>query len=222
MLKFAFATLIAATPLMSPAAVPSVPARETVEGWSFGKPAAPRHLIEYSSFGCGHCGLFAREAGPAIAAAVRAGRLRFDLRPFLIFPQDRPAAVLARCVAPARRFAFYEAVMADQDRIKAALRVADADDVARGRLFDAELRGPEAYAVAVARVTKLDAIAAAHGLSPTATTACLGDKAHHAWVDGADLEARAAGVTGTPTFALGGRRFPPNLTPAQLTAALAR
>lgn len=222
MLKSAFAPLLAAILLASPAAAQPVPARESPEGWSFGKPVAPRQLIEYSSFGCGHCGLFAREAGPAIAAAVRAGRLRFDLRPFLIFPQDRPAAVLARCVAPARRFAFYEAVMADQDRIKSMLAAADADDTARGRLYAAELKGPEAHADAVARTVGLDRIAVAHGLASTKIAACLGNAVHHAWVDEADLKARAAGITGTPTFVLGGRRLPAGLIPATLKAALAR
>jgi len=207
----------------SPAATPTnVAARETAAGWSFGNPPASRHLVEYSSFGCGHCGLFAKQAGPAVAAAVRTGRLRFELRPFLIFPQDRPAAVLARCVPSPRRFGFYEAVMADQDRIKTALAAADADDNLRGMLYNAELAGPEALAGAVARVSGIDRIAQAHGLTASATTACLSDAGNHAWVSEADLAARLAGVTGTPTFIYGGRRQPMSITPTQLKGVLSR
>ncbi len=55
-------------------------------------------------------------AGSRVDRLVKAGNLRFSWRPFLIFPQDRAAAVLTRCVAPSRRLAFIEAVMARPDR----------------------------------------------------------------------------------------------------------
>lgn len=217
-------SLFAAVALVAAAAPPSDwrrTASETVQGWTFGKPAAPL-LVEYASFGCPHCGHFAADAGPAIAARVKAGKLRLAFRPFLIFPQDRAAAVLSRCVAPTRRKGFIEALFARQDAIRTALAAADADPVQRGKLFEAELKGPVPHSAAVADSAGLTTLAAAHGLTAAAATRCLASQANHAWVTAADLEARASGVTGTPTYVWRGQRLDGTLTPAQLVERLPR
>lgn len=205
----------------APARVEPHVVTEDNAGWTFGRARAPV-LAEYASFGCPHCAHFSAEAGPAIAERVRAGRLRLAFRPFLIFPHDRAAAVLARCVAPTRRHAFIAAVMAAQPDTRAKLAEANNDDAIRQRIYEAELAGPEAHAVVIGLLSGLGALAEAHGVTSTAVGRCLGNKVHHAWVTAADLEARVAGVTGTPTYVLDGERLSRDLTPKQLLARLPR
>jgi protein-disulfide isomerase len=198
----------------------SAQVKESPEGWTFGRASAPL-LVEYGSLHCPTCALFSARIGPSVAAAVASGRLRYSYRPFLIFPQDRPAAVLARCVAPARRLPFLKAVLAAQPQTREKLTAADADDRARQRLFEAELAGPIRHSAVLAELAGLDRLAEAHGLSGTAVSSCLADPAHHQWVTDADMAARLAGVTGTPTFELKGRRLPRTTTPDALLAELA-
>nr|WP_314442773.1 thioredoxin domain-containing protein [uncultured Sphingomonas sp.] len=191
---------------------------EDAEGWTFGKAGAPL-LAEHASFGCPHCGQFVAATGERVGALVAAGKLRFAWRPFLIFPQDRAAAVLTRCVAPARRLAFIEALMAQQTAIQTALDAADANEATRASLFAAELAGPITHATEIAQVAGLLDLAETHGLSPLQAGACLSSAANHAWVTNADLSARVNGVTGTPTFFWKGSRIPTG-TPQELLALL--
>ncbi len=196
-------------------------ASESAEGWTFGRPGAPL-LAEYASFGCPTCGRFAAASGQAIAEAVKAGKLRLSFRPFLIFPHDRAATVLARCVPGPQRLGFIKAVLAAQPATKAKLGAIDGDDGLRRRLFEAELAGPEAQASVLGLLTGLSDLAVKHGLRPDAAGACLADKANHAWLTEADMSARMAGITGTPTYVLAGRKLPTELTPEQLVAHLPR
>jgi protein-disulfide isomerase len=193
---------------------------ESQAGWTFGKAGAPL-LTEYASFGCPTCGRFAAASGPAIHAAVKAGKLRFAYRPFLIFPHDRAAAVLARCVPAPRRMGFIEAVLAAQSATRAKL-AADADERMRKRLSDAEFEGPLPHAAVIAEAAGLLELTASHGLPAAAARACLADQKHHAWVVEADLEARVAGVAHTPTYKWKGAELPASLTPEQLVALLPR
>jgi protein-disulfide isomerase len=210
--------------LATPAfAAPSVPdyrttALESADGWTFGKAGAPL-LTEYASFGCPHCGQFAAATNGRIGSLVKTGKLRFAWRPFLIFPQDRAAAVLTRCVAPRRRLAFIETLMAQQEAIKAALKTADGDEKSRAALYEAELAGPVTHAGVIAKVAGLMPLAQKFGLSTMQAGACLSNATNHAWVTNADQTARLNGVTGTPTFMWKGARIPTG-TPEQLLALL--
>jgi protein-disulfide isomerase len=191
---------------------------ESAEGWTFGKAGAPL-LAEYASYGCPHCGQFAAATTSRVDRLVKAGTLRFAWRPFLIFPQDRAAAVLTRCVAPSRRLAFIEAVMADQGAIKAALKAADDNEATRSRLYQAELAGPVTHAGEIAKASGLLALAQKHGLNTMQAGTCLATASHHTWVTNADMTARLNGVTGTPTFFWKGARVPKG-TPDELLALL--
>ncbi|WP_338501201.1 thioredoxin domain-containing protein [Sphingomonas kaistensis] len=217
-----FALLIAAPAVAAPkakaAAAGRLVATESAEGWTFGKAGAPL-LAEYASYGCPHCGQFAAAMTGRVDRLLKAGTLRFSWRPLLIFPQDRAAAVLTRCVAPARRLAFIEAMMANQAAIKAALAAADGDEAARSRLYEAELAGPVRHASEIARAAGLLPLAQSHGLGTKQAGACLASEANHAWVTNADLTARLKGVTGTPTFTWKGERIQIG-TPDELLALL--
>lgn len=208
----------AAAPKAAPATDQRAVVVESAEGWTFGKAGAPL-LAEYASYGCPHCGQFAAATTSRVDRLVKAGNLRFAWRPFLIFPQDRAAAVLTRCIAPARRLAFIEAVMAEQGAIKAALKAADENEATRSRLYEAELAGPVSYAGEIAKASGLLALAQKHGLNTMQAGTCLASPAHHAWVTNADMTARLNGVTGTPTFFWKGARIPTG-TPDELLALL--
>lgn len=225
---FASVALLLAVPAVAAAPKPKakVPAAvdyratvvETAEGWTFGKAGAPL-LVEYGSYGCPHCGQYAADAGSRIDSLVRAGKLRFSWRPFLIFPHDRAAGVLSRCVAPGRRLAFIEALMAEQTAIKGALKTADADDASRAKLYEAELAGPVSYAGEVAKMGGLLPLAQKYGLNTMQAGTCLASATHHEWVTNSDATARLNGVTGTPTFFWKGSKLPAG-TPADLLALL--
>jgi protein-disulfide isomerase len=196
-------------------------ATESNSGWTFGRPGAPL-LAEYASLGCPTCARFAEASGPAVLASVQAGRIRYSVRPFLIFPHDRAAYVLARCVPASRRLAYLKAVLAAQPQTRARLAEVDGDDDRRQRLFEAELAGPVAHSTLLAELSGLGDLAASHGLASAAARTCLADTAHHAWVTEADLNSRLSGVTSTPTYDWNGSRLPRALTPEQLAAKLPR
>jgi protein-disulfide isomerase len=212
-------------PALIGAAAPAKDWRTTVvessAGWTFGKAGAPL-LTEYGSFGCPHCGYFIAEAGPTITSGVKSGKLRFSFRPFLIFPHDRAAAVLTRCVPSAKRLGFIEAIYAAQGETKGKLAAADVDEQQRAELYQADLAGPVPYAKAVARVSGLTELAAKHGLAAPAAEQCLSNQANYDWVANTDLAARTTGVKGTPTFEYKGARLSSDLTPEQLVASLPR
>lgn len=193
---------------------------ETGEGWTFGKAGAPL-LAEYASFGCPTCGRYATATGERIEQLVKAGKLRFSFRPFMIFEQDRAATMLARCVAPQRRLGFITAVLLAQADTRARLAAADAEDAVRGRLFNAELEGQAAHARLLAEVSGLGTLAASHGLDAAAQQRCLSAEANLAWANAADQAARLKGVTGTPTFFWKGAKLPAG-TPASLLDLLPR
>lgn len=194
---------------------------EATTGWTFGRPGAPL-LTEYASLGCPTCARFSAASGATLLASVKAGKMRYSFQPFLIFPHDRAALVLARCVPAKRRLGFLKAVLAAQPQTRAKLAQADADDTMRERLFEAELAGPEAHAALIAAASGLVRLAGAHGVAPAAARTCLADTRHHAWVADADLASRLAGVTGTPTYEWNDARLPRDLTPEQLVARLPR
>jgi protein-disulfide isomerase len=131
----------------------------------------------------------------------------------------RTAAVLTRCVAPRRRLAFIETLMAQQDAIRAALKAADADETQRAALYEAELAGPVSYANRIAKVAGLTTLARTFGLTDMAASACLSSAANHEWVTNADMTARMNGVSGTPTFFWKGDKLPAG-TPERLLALL--
>jgi len=192
---------------------------ESASGWTFGKPTAPL-LVEYGSLGCPHCGHFAEVTGTRIDALVKAGKLRFAYRPYLIFRHDLAGNVLARCVPAARRLAFIEGVYAAQADSKARLATADADETRRAQRTQAEFTGPVALAKIMAEDSGLKALASGYGLDTAAADRCLADQANYDWVNTANLTGRASGIAGTPTYLWKGQKLPETLTPEQLLAAL--
>ena len=182
------------------AAAAAVLATSTPHGFRVGQPSAKQSLVEYGSLHCPHCGHFAAEAMPEVEKRVRAGTLKFEFRPFLIFPQDIPATLIAKCVPASRRFAFIE------DYYRNSAAVTERVRAAADQLNAARAQGVPALNRKVVAAGQMKPIAARHGLTPAAVDQCVSDSKNMAWLEAAQEAARAAGVTGTPTFELNGER----------------
>lgn len=180
-----------------------------------GPAEAPTTLVEYGSLHCPHCAHFAEQGLPEIARRVRAGSLRFEFRPFLIFPQDIPATLIARCVPAPRRLAFIE------DYYRNSAAVTEKVRASASQLNAVKEQGVSALNKRVVAVGGMKPIAARHGLTGAAVDRCVTDPRTMAWLESAQASAQAAGVTGTPTFEVNGERVR-LATADELRAALDR
>nr|WP_237219723.1 thioredoxin domain-containing protein [Sphingomonas arenae] len=166
-----------------------------------GPAKAADSLVEYGSLHCPHCAHFAEQGLPEIAKRVRVGSLRFEFRPFLIFPQDIPATLIARCVPAPRRLAFIE------DYYRNSAAVTERVRASASQLNAVKEQGVPALNRRVAAVGGMKPIAARHGLTGAAVDQCVSDPKNMAWLESAQTSAQAAGVTGTPTFEVNGERM---------------
>jgi protein-disulfide isomerase len=159
------------------AAVPPVAVGERV----LGRADAPVTVIEYASFTCPHCAAWSEDILPTFKARwIETGKVRLVYRDLPTGPAEPAilAAKLTRCVAPERAFPVIETLFAQQD----AARL---------------MRWPTGWF--------LNAMAEG-GRTPQEVAACVEDPATEAALN-LDLDAaRAAGVTGTPTFFVNGVR----------------
>ncbi|MBU1323859.1 MAG: DsbA family protein [Alphaproteobacteria bacterium] len=172
--------LACAAPVAAQAQAPSVPA-VTAADRVMGRADAPVTVIEYASFTCPHCAHWAEEILPAFKARwIDTGQVRLVYRDLPTGPAEPAilAAKLTRCVAAERAFPVIETLFAQQD----AARL---------------MRWPPGWFM-----NALDA----GGRPPQQVAACIEDPATEAALN-ADIDAaRAAGVTGTPTFFVNGVR----------------
>lgn len=204
MLKFVLlaAAITAAAPRDWSQTVASTPV-----GWRAGNPSAPLKLVEYGSLNCPHCAHFARETDPSIMAGVRTGRVSFEYRPYLIFPHDVAATLVARCVPLSRRFAFvhdyYAQSAAMTERLRAAMNKPEQD----AALKAAARQGMGAFNAKVMAITGMGQLAARYGLPPAAANRCVSDKSGLDWLQRTQAAAKASGINGTPTYLLNGDKL---------------
>jgi protein-disulfide isomerase len=142
-----------------------------------GSPAAPVTLVEFIDYECPYCQKFARETLPRLKAQyVDTGQVRYVARDFPLARHSR-----------ARPAAIAAACAGEQDRFWA---MHEALLTAPGQLAEAEI---------VAHADRL-------GLDRARWQACRARPDHEARLDAAVAEARALGVSGTPSFLVGGSR----------------
>jgi protein-disulfide isomerase len=188
---------------LAAAAAPALmPVNDTPNGWQIGRRTAPKTLVEYGALNCPHCAAFNQEAGPKIMAAVKAGRVRFEYRPFQIFPNDPAATLIARCVPVSRRFQFVDAYYKNARDFAAKLQAAD-----QSVLDAAGQQGDAAVNRLMVKLTGVKPLAARFGLTGAAVDRCISDPKAIAWVERSLKAAQDAGVTGTPTFLLNGQKI---------------
>ena len=195
------AAAVAAQPAPASRAVDWATRVETTAegGYRMGNPDAPLKLVEYGSITCSHCATFANEANAPLRQHVRSGRVSFEYRPYLIFPSDPGLFMLLACQPSQHFFATVENLYATQEQW-----------VARIQSKNEELAGLTSWGAvipAVMRASGLTPVFTQHGLSQQQVDACLTDQAaFNRLVESRD-RATAAGVEGTPTFYLNGRKL---------------
>jgi len=167
----------AVTRASTTAAVPAVTAADRV----LGRADAPVTVIEYASFTCNHCAAWTNETLPQFKARyIDTGKVRLVFRDMPTAPAQiaATAAGIARCAAPDRFFDVAHSLMSGQ---AAAFEKGDARDW---------------FAAAVA----------ASGRSQEQIEACMKDPATSQALQAEVEGAVAAGVTGTPSFFVNGKR----------------
>lgn len=205
--------LLTAAALALAGAAPAAPrdwtrtVAETPAGWRTGNPAAPVKLIEYGAMNCPHCAHFSRETDSAVMARVRSGRLSFEFRPYLIFPHDPAATLVARCVPLQRRFAFVRDYYAEHDSILARLRAALGTEAGQLAIDAGKAKGVGGTNQAYLKLSGMGPIAARYGLTAAAANRCVADPQGIAWLRRTQPAAKAAGVDQTPTYFLGSRKL---------------
>ncbi len=183
----------------------------TPVGWRVGNPQAKIKLVEYGSLNCPHCAHYSEFATAPIMAAVKAGRASFEYRPFLIFPHDIAATLIARCVPGGRRFGFIESYYRATGGFTDKLRAADPASLKGANTAETNRKLVAASGMAP--------LAVRFGLTPVAVNRCVSDAAGTAWLQDAYSKAKQAGVTGTPTFLINGKKVEFS-NAAELTALL--
>jgi protein-disulfide isomerase len=158
---------------------------------SFGSPTAPVTVIEYASLTCHRCRDFQLQTWPAVKAKyVDTGKVQFVFREFPLNALDAGGFMVARCAGEKRWHAVVELLYRNDDGW------AHAPDPLEG------IRG---------MVRQL-------GMGAEQVNACLSDQK---LLDGVNAVARrgaTAGVEGTPTFFINGRKATGVLTLEQFSA----
>ena len=174
--------LMAATPVMAaepaPAPVPAVSAADRV----LGRADAPVTVIEYASFTCSHCAAWTNDVLPAFKTRyIDTGKVKLVFRDMPTQPAQvaATAAAIARCAAPEKFFDVAHHFMAGQ---------------------------AAAFASGNARDWYMGAIAVSGRTQPQ-IEACLADPATGQALEHSIEAAVAAGVEGTPTFFVNGKRI---------------
>ena len=180
----------------------SLTAMRTPEGGvRIGNPAAPVKLIEYGSITCPHCAAFSGEAAAALRGGqVRAGRVSWEYRPYLIFPTDPAAFLLLNCLPPASFFPAMETLYATQRQWFGRVQALPEAELQRLQALP-----PIQMSTGMIRAAGLDAFFRARGLSAAQVNACLADRAALQRLVGVTRHAGELGVEGTPTFFINGR-----------------
>lgn len=169
-------------------------------GVAVGNPAAKVQLVEWLSYTCSHCGEFARDSKTELHAMIRSGRVRVEYRALPRDALDLAAGLLVRCGGTTRFLANHDAIFAQQ----AAM-------FTRAEAYAATPAASVATATVGARLNQLAdaaglrALMRTRGLTNAQTTKCLNDEAAHKRLIAIAEAAQTAGVTGTPTFLIGGR-----------------
>ncbi len=170
-------------------------------GYQMGNPAATVKLIEYGAFSCSHCGKFAKDSSEGLKAMVAKGTVSYEFRPFLINPQDVPAALLAACNGPAPYHAIAEGLFADQANWNGAniANLSQADQQALSTMTPIQANQ------LVAEKLGLIAFVGQRGVGPEKAKACLSDQAAIDALGAVTTNgSKQFEITGTPTFIING------------------
>ena len=174
-----------AAPASAQAAKPDVDVEELMKTGELpdnvvGKSDAPITIIEYSSMTCPHCADFHKNVLPALKTKyIETGKVKYIVREFPLDNVAATAAMLSRCVEPAKFIDFVDLLYSRQD------------DWANNRAL-----------------TELQKFAKQVGFTEERFNTCVRDEKalkHIEWVR--DRGNKQFGVKATPSFFVNGRRI---------------
>jgi len=173
-------------------------------GMLMGNPSASVKLVEYGALSCPHCAKFSGDSAEGLKALIAKGTVSYELRTFLIHPQDVPASLLARCNGAGPFFAITEQMFATQDDWLSKSSTITAADQASWAAMT-----PNQVAASMAEKLGLVEFVQQRGIPADKAKACLADP------EGVKTLERIAKVatdefkiSGTPTFIINGQVVP--------------
>ncbi len=175
-------------------------------GFLLGNPDAPLKLIEFASHTCGHCATFSITGKqPLKSKYVASGVVSFEQREIFLNSFDIVIAAMTQCGAK-------EQMQPLSDEVWQNLQQVIEGTQANPAAMEAASSLPAGQRLAgVAQASGLLDFFAARGLSADQARACLADTAKiEAMVKASEAQATEAGVTGTPTFVLNGKKLDVN------------
>lgn len=171
-------------------------------GFVMGNPNAAVKLLEYGSRTCPTCGAFGQTGmQPLEQTYVKAGKVSYEFRDFMVHAPDLGVAILGRCAGTAPFFPILEQMYLEQPAVLNKLENAAP--------FQGSIQGrsPQAQAVAwVEHLGYLDFLKQ-RGVPEAQARACLADPKLIKEVTDLSQAAIDQGITGTPTFFLNGQKL---------------
>lgn len=173
-------------------------------GILMGNPAASVKLLEFAALTCPHCAKFSADSAEGLKALVAKGTVSYELRTFLIHPQDVPAALLARCNGAGPFFAIADQMFAEQsDWMGKSSTITQADQASWATMT------PNQVAGALADKLGLVDFVQQRGISVDKARACLADPEGVRVLEKiAKVATEDYKITGTPTFVINGQTVP--------------
>jgi protein-disulfide isomerase len=170
-------------------------------GFRMGNPSARVKLVEYGSLTCPHCRHFAETgARPLVQNYVRAGKVSYEFRNFILNGIDVAATLLARCSGP-NFFRAAEAMYATQPQwIAKATALSAAEKQQLQGLPDGQ------RLVRLGAVTGLTQMVGRMGVPAQRANLCLGSKPALDRLGAIAQAANKMGVDQTPTFIVNGTK----------------
>lgn len=187
-------------------------------GMLMGNPAAPVKLLEYGALSCPHCAKFSLDSAEGLKALIAKGTVSYELRTFLIHPQDVPASLLARCNGAGPFFAIAEQMYATQnDWLSKSSTITAADQQAWATMT------PNQVAASMADKLGLVEFVQQRGIPAEKAKACLADAEGIKTLEKiAKVATDDYKISGTPTFIINGRIVPNVTTWADLSPELVK
>ena len=185
-------------------------------GMLMGNPAASVKLIEYGALSCPHCAKFSIDSAEGLKALISKGSVSYELRTFLIHPQDVPASLLARCNGAGPFFAIAEQMFATQnDWLSKSSTITAADQASWAAMT------PNQVAASMADKLGLVEFVQQRGIPADKAKACLADPEGVKTLEKiAKVAADDFKVSGTPTYIINGQVVPNVTTWADLEPEL--
>ena len=173
-------------------------------GMLMGNPAASVKLVEYGALSCPHCAKFSIDSAEGLKTLISKGTVSYELRTFLIHPQDVPASLLARCNGAGPFFAIAEQMFATQnDWLSKSSTITPADQQSWATMT------PNQVAASMADKLGLVEFVQQRGIPADKAKACLADPEG---VKTLEKIAKVANdefkISGTPTFIINGQVVP--------------